>query len=52
MYVYKIDGNWITSPNKPKTIEAVDIEEEAIELTDVEDDDDEIYKSLEEEEKM
>lgn len=48
VYVYKVDGNWTTSPNKPKTIEAVNLEDEAVELNDVEDDDDEIYKSLEE----
>lgn len=48
VYVYKVDGNWTTSPNKPKTIEAVNLEDEALELNDVEDDDDEIYKSLEE----
>jgi hypothetical protein len=52
VYVYKVDGNWTTSPNKPKTIEAVNLEDEAVELNDVEDDDDEIYKSLENEEKM
>jgi hypothetical protein len=48
VYVYNMNGNWTTNPKKPKHIENVNLEEEGVELTEVDDDNDEIYNSLEE----
>ena len=47
-YVYQMNGKWITNAKKPKQIENVNLEEEGVELTQVDDDNDEIYNSLEE----
>ena len=35
-----VNGAWNTSPNKPKQIESANLEDEAVELTDIDDDDD------------
>ena len=48
VYVYKMNGSWKINAKKPKQIENVNLEEEGVELTEVDDDNDEIYNSLEE----
>ena len=43
-----MNGSWKINAKKPKQIENVNLEEEGVELTEVDDDNDEIYNSLEE----